>query len=492
MTAPDSQVLHYERPSAGVSAAPGRRSLMPGALALVVLSSGVAIGQPIEIRPGVLVPEVAAKEEPGQTYALYLPSAYDPGRKWPALYAFDPMARGSVPIECYREAAEEHGFIVVASNVSRNGPMAPSLRAGIAVIRDSALRFSIDERRLYATGFSGGARVACALAHGLGGSIAAVVGSGAGFPQDLRPSADTPFAFCGTIGDEDFNWTEMNQLERTLESLGKPHRLLRFHGGHVWPPNDVARRAVEWLELLAMRTGTRTPDAVLVERLLHQDLERAEAQESAGALREAWSGYADIAAAFRGLTDVKPFDAKVAALRSHALVRKQLKREKDEEDDEVRQSATISQLVGQLSDPELRVDSASQIRTTIAVLKREEKDASSPSKRLLARRLLEHVSITAYYAAQPLSEAGDHESARRCLELQAAVHPESAAVQYRLALNYAQAGDKKKAVESLKSAAAKGFWDVARVEKESAFERLRGDPHFLRVLEEIRANKKPS
>ena len=243
---------------------------------------------------------VVTRAEPDQTYALYLPSSYDARRRWPVIYAFDPAARGQLPLECFKESAEKYGYIVVGSNISRNGPVPPSLRAGLAMMRDMLDRFSVDERRLYATGFSGGARVASTMAQVQKGRIAGVIGCAAGFPEEENPSAQTPFAFCGTIGNEDYNWVEMNRLDRTLASLDKPHRLLRFSGGHTWPPKDVAMAAVEWLELQAMKAGTRPKDSALIEGWLQRDLSRAKDEESRGALYEAWLSYSDVATAFPG------------------------------------------------------------------------------------------------------------------------------------------------------------------------------------------------
>ncbi len=56
----------------------------------------------------------------GQSYALYLPSNYTPSKRWPILYAFDPGARGRIPVTLYKDAAEKHGYIVAGSNNSQN------------------------------------------------------------------------------------------------------------------------------------------------------------------------------------------------------------------------------------------------------------------------------------------------------------------------------------------------------------------------------------
>ena len=50
---------------------------------------------------GVVIEKVSIQSDPAQSYALYLPSSYTPEKKWPILYCFDPLARGSVPVEAF-------------------------------------------------------------------------------------------------------------------------------------------------------------------------------------------------------------------------------------------------------------------------------------------------------------------------------------------------------------------------------------------------------
>ncbi len=74
--------------------------------------------KPPPLQTGVILPRVAATKQPEQSYALYLPSQYVPDKRWPIVYAFDPGARGSAPLELMKEAAERHGYILVGSNNS--------------------------------------------------------------------------------------------------------------------------------------------------------------------------------------------------------------------------------------------------------------------------------------------------------------------------------------------------------------------------------------
>jgi predicted esterase len=444
---------------------------------------------PEPIPAGVVIQSVPVAGDPGQSYSLYVPSSYHAGKKWPVLFAFDPGARGTMPVECFRQAAEEYGYVVAGSNTSRNGPLGVSIKAGAAMIDDVGRRLSIDERRFYTTGFSGGARVACAMGRAFAGMIAGVIGCGAGYPSQAEPTADDPFVFCGVVGNRDFNWVELNRLDRTLGSLGLPHRTLRFAGGHQWPPPETARASIEWLELQAMRSGRRPRDGSLVARWLQQELDLAQAREAAGELAEAWSGYVDLVAAFDGLLEIGPYRAKVASLGDHKLVKAAQKREREEEAVETHRMNEIQGMLLNLEDPEQRFEKRGVLLSTLARLAGDEKSARTESGKLLARRLLEHASVTAFYAAQSLIEAERFAAAVPYLETQVAIHPQSAEAQYRLAAASARAGDKRQALEALEAAVSHGLEDAPRIEGDEAFAGLRKDRRFLELLERLKAER---
>jgi hypothetical protein len=54
---------------------------------------------------GQVIDSVTCADDPSETYALYLPSTYTPTKRWPIIYAFDPSARGKVPVKLYKDAA---------------------------------------------------------------------------------------------------------------------------------------------------------------------------------------------------------------------------------------------------------------------------------------------------------------------------------------------------------------------------------------------------
>ena len=210
-------------------------------------------------RTAQIIGTVVCAHDRSQSYALYLPTTYSPGRPWPILYAFDPRGRGTVPLERFKEAAERYGWIVVSSNNSRNGPFQTSVDAWNAIVQDTHARFAIDDRRVYTTGFSGGARVAAYLAANCNHCIAGVIPVGAGFPAGMMPSPSLRFSVFGSVGIEDFNLPEMVDLDTALAAAGMAHRLDRFVGRHEWMPSDAAVEAVGWMELQAMRVRYSNP-----------------------------------------------------------------------------------------------------------------------------------------------------------------------------------------------------------------------------------------
>ena len=193
---------------------------------------------------GEVIDPVAVPGQPGQTYALYIPSGYTPGRAWPILYCLDPGARGRIPVERFAAAAEKAGVLVAGSNNSRNGPLQPSQDALHLMLVDTHARLHIDDSRIYAAGFSGGARLA--LGWAVAGHLAGVIASSAGFLNSAVPK-QVPFRIFFTTGCDDFNHDEIFRLSRELADRGVPHRYVEFEGGHEWLPESLTADALAYL-----------------------------------------------------------------------------------------------------------------------------------------------------------------------------------------------------------------------------------------------------
>ncbi len=200
---------------------------------------------------GTIVPKVVTNAKPDQSYALYLPTSYSVKKRFPIIYAFDPGARGKVPVELMKDAAERYGYIVLGSNNSRNGSWKIEAEAAEAMLQDTQDRLAIDRRRAYFAGFSGGARVAARLAQ-LCKCAAGVLLNGAGFQPEVSGSPAERFAVFAAVGTFDFNYGEVVRADEELEKLGYAHFLRRFEGPHQWAPSNVMEEALAWFRLQAI------------------------------------------------------------------------------------------------------------------------------------------------------------------------------------------------------------------------------------------------
>ena len=361
-----------------------RRPLRVVAAVVVTLATRAMPVLAQDLPRGTIIDDVKCAADPTQSYALYLPSTYSRDRLWNLLIAFHPAARGRAMVEKYQAAAEQYGYIVAGSNTSRNGPWAVSIASVRAMSADLGQRFAIDADRVYLTGMSGGARVALQVALG-NSNIAGVIASSAGYP-DNRPRTSMRFPIFATAGTDDFNYLEMRQLDRTLTSA---HHLAIFNGGHTLPPDAIALEAIEWMELEAMRSGRRTRDDVLVERLFAKRQRLvAEATSSAATVHLLDATVAD----FNGLRSVSAEAARAADMSRQPEVKKALARERADDDAERRVLSDIFDLEGGLRDGNRRAASLIRLRDQLSRCARTASGEVDSPERSQARRMLRVVT----------------------------------------------------------------------------------------------------
>jgi len=210
-----------------------------------------------ELPPGQISDPLPCLHDAGQSYALYLPTAYQPERRWPIIYCFDPGGRGAIPVALFKEGAEKYGYILVSSNNSKNGPWEIILQAARAIWRDSHARLAVDDQRIYAAGFSGGARAAYGLDKMLSIKLSGVIACGGELPAWLDPKDVIDVPWFGTAGLADFNYSEMQELSGKLGAQGTPQRLEIFPGRHSWPPPKLVLEAVAWLQAQDAEPGMK-------------------------------------------------------------------------------------------------------------------------------------------------------------------------------------------------------------------------------------------
>jgi predicted esterase len=435
---------------------------------------------------GTIVPKIAALAKPEQSYALYLPSQYSQGKLWPIVYAFDPGARGKMPVQLMKDAAERYGYIVVGSNNSRNGSWKIEAEAAQAMLLDTQERLAIDVRRAYFAGFSGGARVAARLAQ-LCKCAAGLLLNGAGFQPEVSGAPDGAVAVFAAVGTYDFNYAEIVRMDDALEKLHYAHFLRAFDGPHQWAPSSAMAEALAWFRMQAMKSSRDGQDDSFIAAFARQEAEHAHAFEQSGDVYLAWKEYRQAAEAIAGLADNADLRAKAEALEKDKAVREGVKREKQEFDEQDQLTRDISSGLAALRENQ---PNRAEIRTDIGRRIFDLRDRAEHEKRAervrVLKRALAGVMVQAMEAGLERLDQKDPAQARDYFELACEADPDSVWALSNLAVSKALNGDRKGALEALHRAKSKSketeqFKDWLK--EEPSFAKLRGSSEFGALLE---------
>jgi len=471
-----------------VRASGTRRSGCRKALTVVAVAgvaAAAAAAAPPALAAGELHAEVATAADPARTYALYLPSAHDGERRLPVVFAFDMRDGAAELAAALAPGAERFGWIVAAPHGSSNLDSTAANAARMsAVWADVLARFPVDERRVYALGFSGMARFACRLAQTAPERIAGVVGLHGGFSEEAPPARTGAFPFFGVVGERDFTYYELVDLEPRLAALGIPSRFAHWPGSHERPPPAVAARALAWFELRAMAGGLRPVDAALVAALWGEGQARAREAEREERWLAAEREWRALAEDFSPLADSAPARRRLAELAADAAVRA----EREAEARRLRRDRrALERVPGLLAGAPARAtpSAVADLVAALAIPDLRQKRAEHPERgeRFAAERVLYAIYVqTGIYAPRRLAERGEIERAVLLLEVAAAIEPEIPHVRFRLAVAHARLGDERAALATLEQAIDRGWDDRAAIENEPAFAALATSDAFRTLV----------
>lgn len=458
---------------------------------MLVIFASIYFSSPVNgvepLKRGTIIDKLICKNDPEQSYALYLPKDYSRTKKWPILYAFDAGARARIPLELFKPSAEKYGYIVVCSNNSRNGPSEPIDRAIWAIWRDTHHRFAVDPDRIYTTGFSGGARVGSRFHMLTGNSCAGIIACGAGVSASL-PNLERikPAAWYGIVGLSDFNYIELMDLDAKLDGAGVNHRIHVYEGEHLWPPQNICTNAVEWMEIQAIKKGTREKDGALIKTLYQKSLSRAHNLEMAGRLYYAVDAYDTAQILFDGLLDTSHAGKKKARLKETNAYKRFLEKEdlrRTRELGILKKYGRVLRFIENLPDPgkpvaletifrELEIDSLLK-----EARKKDDLYNSSAAYRLLVKFNSGTSRRGSEYAVKK-----EYRKAALFYEIAVKANKKNIFALYNLACVYSLEKQKKKALKNLALAIKYGYRDRAHIEKDSDLDNIRDQKSFKELL----------
>ncbi len=427
---------------------------------------------------GQIIEQVICKDDPSQSYAMYLPGAYTSEKKYPILYAFDPHGAGRLPVSLYRELAEQYGYIIVGSNNSQNGTSwEESQVIASKLFADAGNRFSINTQRIYVMGFSGGARVANTLAI-TNGSVAGVICCGAAAPVANNNAQRNNYSFIGIVGNEDFNYVEMRKYDMVeLAGYNVKHALITFDGKHEWPAKEIMDEAFWWLDLNEMRKNNSLKNDSLIAKRIQPELKQIELFLQKKQVVETYKLCQKTINFYDGLADLSTCFATYKAVKANPEINQSLIQEEANwtEEESLKQSYIKA----------LQTQNIAWWNKNIASLNQKIKTGKDKNKVLMNKRTLAFLSLAAYMQTtgalkQNVLPAADYFDAIYLL-----VDPTNNEAHYLRAVILAKSGNTKEAIKSLDLAIQNGFKDFDRMQSDTAFNQFKGDAEFLKVTKQI-------
>ncbi|MEP3211329.1 MAG: alpha/beta hydrolase [Maribacter sp.] len=231
-------------------------------LFLAVSFSGAA--QQITLKKGAIIDAIAVNDSISENFALYLPTSFDFSKKWPVVFVFDMQGRGKQVLSMFRQAAEQQGYILAASNnVHDSITLSKNVLIASRMFNSVYAFLPIKNKRSYTAGFSGGARFA-SLVPTFVKEIQGVISCGAAVANEGVLSSKNKFHFIGIVGTEDYNYLPMRNSQKVLNKLKFPNQLLLFDGGERWPETRYIAKAMEIFTLMALSKGIEPKDDTFI------------------------------------------------------------------------------------------------------------------------------------------------------------------------------------------------------------------------------------
>jgi hypothetical protein len=272
---------------------------------------------------GVIHDSIPVLGAANESFALYLPERYQENELSSIVFIFDPGARAAIGIGSFIEVSEKYGHILVCSNNSRNGPYERNFDIANNLFNHIFSNFTVKEDEMYISGFSGGSRLASAIAS-LTNKFAGVIGCGAGFSniKEHMPSTQN-YAYVGLCGDRDMNYRELLENKDYLNLIKFNSTLITYDGDHSWPPPEQISRAFDWLHLQKLKKSTPEGSKEILG-LYKSDYDRIGPFKEAGALLYASEQYERILKSYSPMVSVDSLAKQYQELLGSADYKKRL------------------------------------------------------------------------------------------------------------------------------------------------------------------------
>jgi predicted esterase len=434
---------------------------------------------------GVIIDSVTIKNSI-ETYSLYLPERFKQNELSAIVFIFDPGGSGKNGIQPFIESAEKYNYILVCSNNSKNGPLDNNFNIINRLFETVFERFNIDEKQIYTAGFSGGSRLATAVAV-LTKQVQGVIACGAGFsPSNSHiPISKENFSYVGLVGDRDMNYQEMLKVKDWLDKFQIDNEIFIYEDNHKWPSSNKILKAFAWLEIQAYKKSIRRKDEILLKESYHDFFESASLLESANQIERSVWEYERIKRNYSRFFKTDSVSKKIKQLKESRKYEEDLKNRLfiKKEEAKIRKSFVL-RFSKELAAPKNPINYKWWTKE-LKKLNDKYRSSNNPAFQKMGERIGYAVYAMAIETAESQLREQNTRKALYCHDLVAIMIPEKPYPYFLLAIDYALLNNEDKVYENLKIAISKGLNNKKLLYNTKEFFKYKSSERFDLIVESI-------
>ncbi len=277
-------------------------------------------------RKGEIIDTIWVDKKLGESFSFYMPKSYEPSKQAPVIFIFEPMARGRTGIDPFISAADTYGYLLVCSNNTKNGPFEQNYPIVDRLFAKVFTSLKLDPKRVYTSGFSGGARLASSIAIKTG-QIQGVVSCGAGYTVNSGGLPTTQsFSYATIIGEEDMNYYELTFTRKYLTKTKLSYEVFTPDISHRWPTREQILMAFDWLQLEAYKNLLLPVDSTITKHIYAKFYQQAQLKEKDKRLLAASNEYRRILNNFKRYYQTDTIQEKLNTLEQSKAFRSEEKK----------------------------------------------------------------------------------------------------------------------------------------------------------------------
>jgi len=414
---------------------------------------------------------IVCKKDSSQSYTAYFPENYNQTKETPVIVLFDSHARANLIINKFKNAANNFGYVLIASENIKNGLKTINYSIDI-LFEDIFSRFKINKNRVYTAGFSGGAKVANSVAIYKGG-IAGVIACSGGLPQQ-GIKIKSKYDFVGIVGINDFNYQEMKTLDIAFNKYGFNSNLIIFNGQHEYPSNNIITNSVELLEISAMKRKFIP---------VNDNLLRSYTEKEAKTINnflikdEDYKAYILYKRFLKNLSDL--YDISKYKIGFDTLLQRKIIKQKIKFEEQLSNKEAIEQqkIIGWFKNSDFKTLKQNITSLQIKIRNDNEKHYEI--------RLLNYIEMLSYIFTNKALKLNDFKNFDQLITIYELSNNKNADKEYFKACKFALDKDNSNALKSLNKAVDFGFIDKDKLINSGYLKELKNNPNFIGILNRL-------